>query len=139
MNDPLLRLCATTLKERSTGLLSIVGDVHSSYSKEIEKRFNEGKATCTYAVFVLGRELENQGVPFQVVEGEFLGQGHWWIVAEEEGQEWILDIGDNISPNAIETGVIEGKIVSIQSQDYQEEDRMSFNEYLDHYEEIKGF
>jgi hypothetical protein len=99
----------------------------------LQKKLIDGYATCTYAAYHLGMELEKNNIKATVIDGEYKGWGHWWIVANHK----ILDIGNNI--DAIETGKINIKIRNHPNKSYVPEHTMTFKEFKKHFRQIKRF
>lgn len=120
-------------------LTSIVNIVYKKEIKKIEKRFDGGMATCTYASYVIGKELAAQAISFTVISGDFDDMGHWWVVAGSEySGKYIVDIGNNIPEKAILSGKIEKSILPNPSSKYKQEYILSWEQYQQEYQSIKG-
>lgn len=89
----------------------LVKSVWLKIRKTVHKRFNDGKPTCTFATYEVGKVLKQNKISFRIASGDYKGVGHWWIVVyapDENGdtKKWIVDLGNNIDSKAIEIGKI---------------------------------
>jgi len=100
--------------------------------KELLQKFNEGYATCTYAVLKLGDYFLKHDIDFVVVSGDYDGSGHWWI----EIGNTIYDIGNNIKEEFVESGLME-PIITTDRSNYSVDEKMSYKQYLKLYPTIK--
>jgi hypothetical protein len=115
--------------------ITIAKKVWTDIKEEIHSRFNDGYATCTYAVKELAHELYKNNVPFVVISGTYLDSGHWWISLEDGT---IIDLGNNIDEKNIETGIIQ-PIISKNTSGYKVQDRVTYREFLKAWPQIKNF
>ena len=110
----------------------IAQSVWGQIKQEIHRRFNDGQATCTYAVYELGKALAANDILFKVHSGEYNGAGHWWITVDN----MVYDLGNNATDTSIDTGKIKPEF-GIRSNAYKTEDTMNFTEYAQYYATIK--
>lgn len=125
----------------------IVHSVYNRIKSSLNKRFEDGYATCTFASYELGKELTKHGIDFSVISGDFKGSGHYWIVCNVaysvksmKYTREILDIGDNISSSSLNSGKIPLKILPVPNPDYKPEDYLTFKKFASLYEKkLKNF
>lgn len=116
-------------------LKSVITPVYNKNKPIIEKRFNNGLATCTYATKVVSDALSAANIPHKVIEGQFNNDEHWWVAA----LGFFIDIGDNISNSSVETGNVPMKIVPAFSSGYSPEKSFSAEEYAKYYPSIANW
>ena len=109
-------------------------EVFTNIESELHKRFEGGYATCTFATKTLADALHRDSIPFSIVSGDYNDYGHWWI----ETDSLILDIGNNCSEHAINTGSIE-PYVGKKGYPYVPENVMTYKQFLDFYPNIKHY
>jgi hypothetical protein len=123
----------TILIENTAKLIAL--DVFKKISNELDSKFNEGYATCTFATLELGKAFEQAGINFKVISGEYNQSGHYWI---EDSFGNIFDLGNNVVDSSIESGHITPMINKDKSL-YDKETSMSFKQYLRLYNQIKNY
>jgi len=105
---------------------------------KVNKLYNEGSPPCIYAVKILGSILKEKGVPFVIVSGDYNGEGHWWIIAGSDDKK-VLDLGNGIRKEAIETGEIEPIIINYKESEkegYRPEDTLSYEQFIRYYKKL---
>ena len=118
---------------------------------ELNKRFNDGYATCTYATYHVSFFFEYDkgyykklGYRFEIIDGEYNGMGHWFLKLYhiKSKKEFIIDFGNNLTHKALKSGIIEPIIFSKKDSEfykYSVDSILSFPEYKKYYQEIKHF
>ena len=112
----------------------IASKVFNQIKNTLHQRFDSGKATCTIASKHLASAFQNASIPFKVVSGDFNDAGHWWI----ESNGVIYDLGNNITDQAIESGITP-IVTSADNPNYKAEDYLSYDEFVNYYPSIKNF
>lgn len=127
-------------------LISIAKRVYEKELSTLNKRFDGGYATCTYASYMVGKALDAEQIDFTVVSGDFEDSGHWWIITtvNDVGKQTkvIVDLGDNYSDSSIRSGKVPFKIVKESDpnfKSYKPEDKLSWRQYKSTYNQIKDF
>ena len=108
----------------------------TNYSQGIDDIFNDGGATCHIGTGKWSGFLRNQKLvdDLRIHSGDFRNAGHWWFEGRVNGKRYIFDFGDNISKEAIKSGHIKPRIISVNSQyakHYVSEFNMSRLDFID--------
>ena len=133
-----LNLLRELLKEEIPHFKSDLQDKYNQIKSELHTRFEDGYATCTlgtYAICMLRDTYE-----MQVADGEFNGQGHWFVVVTLDGDKYIADIGNNLTREALKTGVIIPTLVKYPNKTYTIDSLIDPDIFVDQiYPKIKNY
>jgi hypothetical protein len=108
----------------------------STIKSEVERRFNDGYATCPYAVYTLLKKFPEYKNEFKVADGEYRGEPHYFVVWKDS---WIIDFGNNIFPKSIITGQIYPHIMKYPAANYKVDEFLTVDAFLRLYPKIKNY
>jgi hypothetical protein len=111
-----------------------VTSVWHSVGDQVNKRFLDGYATCTFATKAIVDQLADM-YEMNIVDGEYKGEGHWFPVLKVKEGHYIVDLGNNIEFEE----QIEPMIVDYNDNNYTSDEVMSPEAYLQFYPQISNF
>jgi len=127
-----------TIDSEERLLRKISDSVFKKTSAIIDKKFNDGLATCTHASRYISTELDKYYVPHTIHGGDFNDSGHFWV----ETKSFIIDNGDNISDAHMKSGHIKPKVIlksSSAAKKYKSEEVFTPAKYKSYYAKVKKF
>jgi len=118
-----------------------ITNVFKDNKNGLEKLFNDGQPTCYIATNEVVKVAEKNGVPVEVVDGEFEGSGHFFPIVSvkndsENYDRYIVDIGNNIEKSAIETGNITPIITKYPDERYKVDKIMSPKQFRTYFNKL---
>lgn len=118
-----------------------INNVWNRIKNDINKRFNSGYATCTYATKAIIDNLSSK-YDIMAIDGTYDGEAHWFPVITYEQQAGkhlriIADLGNNIK--YVNSSKIKPIIIPFPSSKYKSEEYLTPRKYISYFNHIKDF
>jgi len=110
-------------------VMQLGNSLFAKIQPKVTALFDEGNPVCLYSTGTVADALQRKGWPFYVASGELNDGGHWFPVVETTDGPYVIDLGDNCSDEALETGIINPVVIPLNGSGYTVEDKMSYKQF----------